>query len=91
MSVYVDNERNDFRGMKMCHLVADTLDELHEFADKLHLRREWFQPDVNMPHYDISQGKRRLAVNYGAIEVNRMQLVEMIRKFRAYTPKRGQE
>lgn len=67
MSVYVDNERNAFRNMKMCHLIADTLDELHEFADKLGLHREWFQPSVNLPHYDISQSKRKLAIELGAI------------------------
>jgi len=32
MSVYVDGEENSFRGMKMSHMVADTLDELHTTA-----------------------------------------------------------
>lgn len=49
------------------HLVADTLEELHEFAAKIGLRPEWFQDHPRHPHYDtISEGKRRKALKSGA-------------------------
>lgn len=35
------------------HLVADSLDELHAFAQKIGLKREWFQDHPKHPHYDI--------------------------------------
>jgi hypothetical protein len=84
VSVYVDSEQNRFRHMVMCHMVADTLDELHEMAQRLGLRREWFQTSRSgMPHYDICQTKRVQAVRFGAVEINRRQLVELVRKQRA--------
>lgn len=62
MPVYVDNMRAKFRGMIMCHMIADTIEELHGMADLLGLQRKWFQGD----HYDISLTKRADALAYGA-------------------------
>lgn len=75
MSVYVDNYRAEFRGMKMSHMMADTLEELHEMADKIGLKREWFQPK-SRPHYDVSEGKRAQAIRHGAIEMTSRELVK---------------
>lgn len=47
------------------HLEADTLEELHAFARRLGLKREWFQPRSS-PHYDLSPAKRELALLRGA-------------------------
>lgn len=51
-----------------CHLFADKTDcpELHAFAQRLGLKREWFQKD----HYDIVPTKRAKAIQLGAIELN---------------------
>lgn len=68
--------------MKMCHMVADTLDELHAMADKIGIRREWFQENSSLPHYDVSLSRRTIAVQFGAIEIDRYRLVELIRKHR---------
>lgn len=81
MSVYVDNARNKFGRMRMCHMMADSLDELHAMADRIGLKRTWFQPQSS-PHYDVSLEKRKLAIQYGAIEVDRRQLVEIIKRLR---------
>ncbi len=81
MSVYVDNAKNGFGRMRMCHMMADTLDELHAMAERLELKRSWFQPKSS-PHYDICQSKRARAVQLGAIEVDRRQLVEVIKRLR---------
>lgn len=50
------------------HLTADTLDELHAFAARLGLRREWFQPRSH-PHYDLTPGKHARALQLGAVFV----------------------
>lgn len=76
MSVYVDpllKYPTKIRCFKSgsCHLLADTLEELHEFADRLGLRREWFQNHPRWPHYDLTRNKRALAVRLGATEVDR--------------------
>ncbi len=53
----------------MSHLIADTLDELHEFAGRLGLRRDWYQDGGWIPHYDVSEGKREEAIAKGAVAV----------------------
>lgn len=67
-------------GHQWCHMFADEKDcaELHTMALNIGLRREWFQGD----HYDLTPGRRRYAVNLGAVEVNREQAVSIWRKQR---------
>ena len=83
MTVYVDEPRNKFGRMVMCHMIADTLDELHIMAAKIGMHREWFQNNADHPHYDVSKSKRVLAVRYGAVEVDNRQLIMIIRKQRS--------
>lgn len=51
-----------------CHLTADTLEELHAFAARLGMKREWFQPK-STPHYDLTASKRERALELGAVFV----------------------
>ncbi len=81
MAVYVDSAKNDFGRMKMSHMVADTLEELHAMANKIGIQHKWFQ-DHSVPHYDICQSKRRLAIQLGVVEIDRSQLVNLIRHWR---------
>lgn len=83
MPVYVDRQSNQFGRMKMCHMLADTLDELHLMADKIGVNRKWFQANASTPHYDICKQKRKIAVECGAIEITRRETVALIRKLRA--------
>ena len=71
MTVYVDTARHPFRGYIMCHMIADTLDELHTMADKIGMERRWFQapPKASHPHYDIPETKRARALSFGAQEI----------------------
>lgn len=50
----------------MSHMFADTEDELHAMAEKVGLRRAWFQSH-RTPHYDLCQQKRKMAIDLGAI------------------------
>ena len=52
-----------------CHLTADSLEELHAFADRLGLQRVWFQDHRTLPHYDLTKRRRVKAVALGAVEV----------------------
>ena len=81
MPVYVDHARYPFRGHLMCHMIADTLDELHRMADAGGMQRRWFQP-VSFPHYDLPQDRRAVAVQLGAIEVDRRGIVMVMRRLR---------
>ena len=60
-------------GHQWCHLMADTDDELHAFAHQLKLRRSWCHGD----HYDLTPGRRELAVRLGALEVTSRDLVAL--------------
>jgi allophanate hydrolase subunit 1 len=83
MAVYVDNMKAAFRGMIMCHMLADSDEELHAMAARLSLKMEWHQkPGTVHSHYDIALSKRRLAVHFGAIEITRSQLVAILKKKR---------
>lgn len=70
MAVYVD-PLIDY-GWKLgasCHLYADSLEELHNFAHGIMMRRQWFQISKSgIPHYDLTQSRRRMAIQHGAIE-----------------------
>lgn len=82
MSVYVDRERNRFGRMVMCHMFADSLDELHSMAQAIGMDRDWFQP-LSFPHYDVSLSRRAVAVSNGAIEVDRRTGYEIRKRVRA--------
>lgn len=69
MTIYVDDVRHRFRNMWMCHMWADTIDELHTEALALGLRMEWFQcpPKASWEHYDISLSMKAKALKRGAV------------------------
>lgn len=68
--IYVDDVRHNFRRMVMCHLWTDgDISELHDFAARLGLRREWFQcpPAASWEHYDVTLSVKAKALAAGAI------------------------
>lgn len=70
MTVYVDDMRASFGRMVMCHMLADTDDELHAMADRIGVARRWHQaPPRHDSHYDIALSKRALAVAAGAVSI----------------------
>ena len=70
------------------HLFADTQEELHEFAERLGLRRSYFQPGKprgdGSPsphwHYDVTAGKRQQAIRLGAQPVTWRESTEIMRE-----------
>jgi hypothetical protein len=85
MAVYVDEimaciPNKNWKWTKACHLVADTLDELHLFAAKLGLKRAWFQNNPRLPHYDLTEGRRKKAVELGAVEIDRKGLAARMKR-----------
>ena len=94
MAVYVDKAAWWWRGKYWCHLTADTLIELHEFAQKLGLGLPSFQrpPKTPYPHYDLTEGKRAKALKLGAIELlDRREFIGKVRKLREELDEQEQE
>jgi Protein of unknown function (DUF4031) len=48
------------------HMLGNDLAELHAMADRIGLRRSWFQGNSTFAHYDLTASKRRLALAAGA-------------------------
>lgn len=87
MSVYVDpllehGGSSTFPWKVSCHMYADTEKELHKMADKIGMKRSWYQDNEKLKHYDLVASKRLLAVRYGAVEHSCRQMVEFMRKLR---------
>ena len=94
MSVYVDPLMQHgwkLRGhvVKSCHLYADTLDELHTMAERIGLKRKWFQEHPFLPHYDLTAVRRLAALRAGAKEASRHEMVAVLRA-RRLSIRRGQ-
>lgn len=79
MSVYVDNARNPYGRMLMCHMIADTTDELHAMARRIEVNPQWIQKaGTYQEHFDICLTKRAHAVWYGAKEISTRELTEKL-------------
>lgn len=77
-AVYVDNMEAQFGRMKMCHMIADSTDELLSMADSIGVQRKWIQyPHTAKEHFDIAKSKRRLAIFHGAVNIDMRQLAAM--------------
>jgi len=79
VTVYVDDMKAAFGRMVMCHMLADTDDELHAMADRIGVQRRWWQSPAKTSgsHYDIALSKRALAVQAGAVEITWLQASAM--------------
>lgn len=74
--VYVDNYRAPFSRMIMCHMIADTHEELLKMADKIGVRQQWIQKEGTWEeHFDICLAKRKLAVTHGALQITSRELI----------------
>jgi hypothetical protein len=89
MAVYVDGltgclATGDWHYTRSCHLVADTEEELREFAIKIGCKPQWIQISLScLIHFDLTARMREKAVEHGAKEITRLELVDLIVKNRA--------
>lgn len=63
-------------------LVADTGQELAEFGARLGLKIEWLHNSPDLPHFDLTAGKRAQALRLGATEIGNAGLMELVYKNR---------
>lgn len=86
MAVYVDQVvdygqavRERLGHSKWCHMTADTREELHAMAEAIGLRRSWFQDHDGVSwHYDITPGRREMAIRQGARAVTSREMGALI-------------
>lgn len=83
MPVYVDDMRANVGRMKMCHMLADTTDELLAMADRIGVSRRWLQnPATAKEHFDICRSKRDAAARAGAVEITLRGSARLVRQKR---------
>ena len=83
MAVYVDDmhltEMGRFGPHRMCHMLADSTEELLAMADRIGMDRKWIQKaGTPHEHFDVPAPRRRLAVRYGAIEITMAEAGRMV-------------
>lgn len=83
MTILIDRLRkyppqnNPYPDEEWSHLVSDaSLEELHDFAASLGLKRKWFQHS----HYDCTKNKYAKAIQLGACPVTSAELVKRMVK-----------
>lgn len=78
MAVYVDDMYADYGRMKMCHMMADTTEELLAMADSIGVNRKWLQyPGTHREHFDICMSKKAKALTRGALHVTQRDLAKI--------------
>lgn len=77
--VYVDECIYPFGRMMMCHMLADSHDELISMADKIGVQRKWIQKaGTYSEHFDICKSKRNLVIINGAKAIDSHELGELL-------------
>ena len=97
MTCYVDDVRHNFGRMVMCHLWADTEEELLAMVDRIGVQRKWIQGHPTLSfgkhrkaswvHFDISLGKKEMAIAAGAVLTDRFGPSEFTWRQRLDHPK----
>ncbi len=84
MTVYVDDVRHRFGRMVMCHMWADSRDELLAMADRIGVQRKWLQqpPKASWVHFDIALVKKGMALAAGAVLTDKYGPVEFLARSR---------
>lgn len=63
------------------HLAADTLPELHAFARRIGLKREWVHHRGELSHYDLTTERaRQRAIAAGAVVVSPREMPAIARR-----------
>lgn len=79
MAVYVDDMAAPYRGMKMCHVIADSSSELMAMMRTIGVATRHVQfPGTFKEHFDICITKRRKALSSGAVQITMRQLACMV-------------
>lgn len=79
--VYVDSFNAPFGRMRMCHMIADTTEELLDMAKKIGVAVKWIQyAGTYREHFDICLSKKAKALSAGAKEISIRELAEILNR-----------
>ena len=73
--MYVDDMNAPYGRMKMCHMIADTTQELLAMAARIGVQSKWIQQKgTYQEHFDICLAKKAMALDRGAIPITLREL-----------------
>lgn len=79
--VYIDSMNAKYGRMKLCHMLADTSEELKEMALKIGHNLRWIHHQgTYKEHFDVCLEKKAKALKLGAKEVSRREIGELLLK-----------
>ena len=79
--IYIDSMNAKYRRMTMCHMLADSEEELLDMAKKIGVNTKWIQyPGTYKCHFDICNSKKVKALELGAIEITYSELKQLLRR-----------
>jgi len=77
--VYIDNFNAGYGRMKMCHMIADTTEELLNMVRSIGVQTKWIQyPGTANEHFDICLSKKAKALTLGAKEIGFRDYATMV-------------
>lgn len=80
MPVYVDTPTHKPGRLRVSRMAADTLAELYLMVDTMGIRRRRISATQGIHIVELCKNERGAAIGYGAVEVPRLALTEVIRK-----------
>jgi len=81
--VYVDDMEAPYGRMKMCHMMADTPEELLAMAYKIGVDKKWIQKAGTIyEHFDVAMSKKKLAIEAGAKQITRREVGAILKERR---------
>lgn len=79
--IYVDEPIHKFGRMIMCHMIADTTEELLDMCNKIGVDSKWIQyPNTYREHFDICKTKRLQAIKNGAVRITSKELIIKVKR-----------
>jgi len=76
--IYVDSPiyKKSPNGRKTyAHMVADTIEELREFATKIDVKPHFWHANDRLSHFDINSEQHVIAMAHGAVLVSSRELI----------------
>lgn len=84
MAVYIDDMNAKYGRMTMCHMIADSTEELLRMARLIGIDKKWIQKSgTTHEHFDVSVTKKKLALDQGAIPISTKKLGKILLDRRA--------
>lgn len=78
--IYIDNptwSKHGAKSKKYSHLVADSLEELHNFVASINVKKHFYHSSSKIKHYDIAEEMFQAVIDAGGKVVSTKEIVKI--------------